>query len=407
MNTKDLQKLLILRALNKDETFAKIIAAISEPKNNELFFAMAGELIDRAEKHGYSGNLIAAYIADFVGRDENAAARAAMKNSGGVGEDLRRAFVRDMKILFPLVKKLPGEIFGETLLDDYRPTAINDRQAAVFLRQRVKNAESGEELADAFLTYYSRFGYADLADYDAFIWREGKLNGIEHFAAVSFEDLVGCDKQKNAVIRNTEAFVKGRAANNILLTGARGTGKSSAVKALVGKFSEEGLRLVQITKDELKKLPALMAHLRNFAGKYFIVFIDDLSFEESDADFKYLKSAIEGGANSCPPNVLIYATSNRRHLVRENWQQREGSDIHKNDTADETVSLSDRFGLIIHYFAPTQQEYLAIINHKLKKRGINLSAEELRLKAVQWEMTHSGRNGRIAQEFVTDYLIDT
>lgn len=149
-----------------------------------------------------------------------------------------------------------------------------------------------------------------------------------------------------------------------------------------------------------------MDALRYFASKRFIIFLDDLSFEESDAEYKYLKSAIEGGVESRPENVLIYATSNRRHLIRESWRDRSESqdDVYRDDSMNETISLSDRFGLIIQYYAPDQKEYLAIIDHMLRKEGIKLTPEELRIAGVRWEMTHSGRSGRTAQQFVAHYL---
>ena len=149
-----------------------------------------------------------------------------------------------------------------------------------------------------------------------------------------------------------------------------------------------------------------METLRQFMSKRFIIFIDDLSFEESEAEFKHLKSAIEGGVESRPENVLIYATSNRRHLIRETWRDRQDDqeEIYRDDSNNEIISLSDRFGLIIHYYAPTQAEYLEIIRSMLKRRGVKLNAETLRLEGLRWEMSHSGRNGRTAQQFVNHYL---
>ena len=211
---------------------------------------------------------------------------------------------------------------------------------------------------------------------------------------------------KEQLIDNTEAFVQRKPANNVLLVGARGTGKSSAVKALANVYYSRGLRILQLTKPQLSHLPDIMDALRYFASKRFIIFLDDLSFEESDAEYKYLKSAIEGGVESRPENVLIYATSNRRHLIRESWRDRSESqdDVYRDDSMNETISLSDRFGLIIQYYTPDQKEYLAIIDHRLRKAGIHLTPEELRIAGVRWEMTHSGRSGRTAQQFVAHYL---
>ena len=192
----------------------------------------------------------------------------------------------------------------------------------------------------------------------------------------------------------------------MLLVGARGTGKSSSVKALANEYFSKGLRLLQITKPQLKNLPEIMETLRSYASKRFIIFLDDLSFEETDPEYKYLKSAIEGGVEARPDNVLIYATSNRRHLIRETWRDRvDGQDeLYRDDSVNETISLSDRFGLIIYYYAPNQAEYLEIIRHMLKKQNIELEDDQLRVEGLRWEMTHSGRSGRTAQQFVINYL---
>ena len=178
------------------------------------------------------------------------------------------------------------------------------------------------------------------------------------------------------------------------------------MKALVNEYYSRGLRLLQITKTQLKYLPEIMDALRKFASKRFIIFLDDISFEESESEYKYLKSAIEGGVASRPENVLIYATSNRRHLIRETWRDRaeQQDELYRDDSVNETISLSDRFGLIIHYYSPTQEEYLEIIKYMLGKQGIELDGEALRIEGLRWEMTHSGRNGRTAQQFVNYYL---
>lgn len=205
-----------------------------------------------------------------------------------------------------------------------------------------------------------------MADYRAFRWDsdEDSLVGIKHFETMKLQDLIGYEYQKQELLANTKAFVEDKPANNVLLVGARGTGKSSGVKAVVNSFFDKGLRLVQLTKEQLIDLPVIMEHLRDFSSKKFIIFLDDLSFEEFEVEYKYLKSAIEGGASAKPENVLIYATSNRRHLIKESYKDRGANDddMHRSDTLNETISLSDRFGLIIYYMAPNQQEYLDIVD---------------------------------------------
>ena len=223
---------------------------------------------------------------------------------------------------------------------------------------------------------------------------------------MDFADIIGYKRQKDQLIANTEAFINKRPANNVLLVGSRGTGKSSGVKALAKAYYTQGLRLVQMTKSQLTDLPVIMSLLRKYASKRFIIFFDDLSFEESDSEYKYLKSAIEGGVESRPENVLIYATSNRRHLIRETWRDRQdGQDeLFRNDSINETISLADRFGLVITYLEPTQDEYLDIIDHYLRMEGYILERDELRVLGHRWNLEHSGRSGRSARQFVTHYL---
>ena len=263
------------------------------------------------------------------------------------------------------------------------------------------------QMAEALLHHYKAYGRGDMARYMAFyLLPSGELKGIETFRHREWDDLIGYAVQKEKLLRNTVNFIEGRQANNVLLTGARGTGKSTAVKALVYKFHKEGLRLVQVERGQMKKLPPLMEHLSAIKSKKFILFFDDLSFDEDEKEYKYLKSVIDGGIIPQPDNVVIYATSNRRHLLKETWRDRRDDldEVYRDDSQNESISLSDRFGLIIHYAAPTQDEYLQIIDHELRKAGVALEAHELRILGLRWEMEHSGRNGRIARQFVRWYL---
>ncbi len=366
-------------------------------------FDTAAKLVERAENLGLSGNLYRSYLIYLLAHEPNLISTTLELNGGKIGESLREVFIHDAEILLPIFTNEFGNNYP--VLNDYKPTVTNTDEAFNELIRRLEIFSSADELADVFIEHYRRYGCGDIATYRAFRW-DKKIIGIKHFETILLDDLVGYVRQKELLIGNTTAFVDGKPANNVLLVGARGTGKSSSVKALVNEFYPQGLRLVQITKPQLKTLPELMETLRQFMSKRFIIFLDDISFEESETEYKYLKSAIEGGVESRPENVLIYATSNRRHLIRETWRDRhdEQEELYRDDSANETISLSDRFGLIIHYYAPTQAEYLEIIRNMLKRRGIELDAETLRLEGLRWEMSHSGRNGRTAQQFVNHYL---
>ena len=368
---------------------------------NPLKDMTTAEIIARAENLGLSGNIYRAYLIYFLAHEPNLISTTIERSGGQIGASLREIFIHDVEILLPTLR---GKFLSDLeILNDYKPTVTNK----IFdnLMNRLEKFKSAQEIADVFIDYYKKFGYGDIATYRAFRW-DKNLIGVRHFETINFSDLIGYSHQKELLIGNTTAFIEKKPANNVLLVGARGTGKSSSVKALVNEFYAQGLRLVQITKPQLKNLPEIMEALRQFASKRFIIFMDDLSFDESESEYKYLKSAIEGGVESRPENVLIYATSNRRHLIRETWRDRDENheEIYRDDSTNETISLSDRFGLIIHYYSPTQNEYLEIIRSILNKNGIELDEETLRLEGLRWEMSHSGRNGRTAQQFVNYFL---
>ena len=389
----NLQSLIICRHLLNEEVFGGIADR----------FEISARLIERAERLGLSGNLYCSYLIYLLAHEPNLVSTSIEMHGGQIGESLREVFKHDIEILLPIFR---GELMGDLrILDLYKPTVENQSESFKELIRHLERVNDAAEITYAFIDHYKRYGYGDIATYRAFRW-DKNLIGVRHFEKFLLSDLVGYAHQKELLTGNTTAFVDGKPANNVLLVGARGTGKSSSVKALVNEYYSKGLRLVQITKPQLKNLPEIMEALRKFMSKRFIIFLDDLSFDESETEYKYLKSAIEGGVESRPENVLIYATSNRRHLIRETWRDRseEHEEVYRDDSTNETISLSDRFGLIIHYYAPTQAEYLEIIRSMLKRQGIELDEETLRLEGLRWEMSHSGRNGRTAQQFVNYYL---
>lgn len=389
----NLQSLIVCRHLLDEEIFGGTADR----------FEISARLIEKAENLGLSGNLYRSYLIYLLAHEPNLVATSIEMHGGTIGESLREVFKHDIEILLPILR---GELFGDLkILNIYKPTVENKNEAYNELIRRLERVNDASEITYTFIEHYKRYGYGDIATYRAFRW-DGKLIGVRHFEKIQLNDLIGYAHQKELLTGNTSAFVSGKPANNVLLVGARGTGKSSSVKALVNEYYSKGLRLLQITKPQLKFLPEIMDALRKFLSKRFIIFLDDLSFDESETEYKYLKSAIEGGVESRPENVLIYATSNRRHLIRETWRDRseEQEELYREDSANETISLSDRFGLIVHYYAPTQAEYLEIIRNMLKRQGVELDEELLRLEGLRWEMSHSGRNGRTAQQFVNYYL---
>lgn len=403
-----LQELLICRSILKNPIVQKLSASLDDPDNVSLSSEFASSLIEKAELEGWSGNLIRALFLHLLSQEGSLAAQMTESSHGHIGKSLWQAFIKDMTVLLPVFNQTAASIVPISLLDNYSPTKPHSLEATKYLESQLEGRTTPEDITDSFLDFYSRYGYGEIASHQAFSWddKQKKLVGIRHFEAMTFDNIIGYKRQKDQLIGNTEAFINGRPANNVLLVGSRGTGKSSGVKALARTYYTEGLRLVQMTKSQLEDLPVIMATLRKYASKKFIIFFDDLSFEESDSQYKYLKSAIEGGVESRPDNVLIYATSNRRHLIRETWRDRaDGQDeLFRNDSINETISLSDRFGLTITYLEPTQDEYIDIIDHYLKLEGVEIERDQLRVLGHQWNLEHSGRSCRSARQFVTHYL---
>lgn len=408
MKILDLQKLTTCRDILSNNIIILWKESLNQPQNDSISYEFIAALIQNAEKSGFQGNLLRTHLIHLLGQGDNLVAKTSERNNGKIGNSLYQAFCEDMEIIFTWLSTKPSSILPTKLLDDYQPSMPSAPSPCMLLEKNIANISSGKELADLLLKHYQQYGRGDIASHKAFRWDSSshKLIGISHFEAIYLKDLIGYERQKEMLIGNTEAFIAGKPANNVLLVGARGTGKSSSVKALANAYYEQGLRILQATKAQLTDLPKIMDTLRQISSKKFIIFLDDLSFEEYEVEYKYLKSAIEGGVEGRPENVLIYATSNRRHLIKETWKDRhdEQDELYRNDSVNETMSLSDRFGIILNYIAPNQTEYLAIIDTRLKREGIELDAEELRIQALRWEITHSGRSGRIAQQFVDHYL---
>ena len=231
-----------------------------------------------------------------------------------------------------------------------------------------------------------------------------RIRPITNMEPIRLDDLIGYEIQKKALLENTEAFVEGRGANNVLLYGDSGTGKSTSIKAIVNRYYDQGLRMIEIYKHQFSDLSRVISEIKN-RNYRFIIYMDDLSFEEQEIEYKYLKAIIEGGVETKPDNVLIYATSNRRHLIKETWRDRTDSeiqgDIHRSETIEEKLSLVNRFGLSIGYMKPTRPEFdRMVIELARRYPAITLSDEEILAKAHVWEMRNGGISGRTAQQFV-------
>ena len=275
------------------------------------------------------------------------------------------------------------------------------------LSEILNAAEDVDTFFEAVTSFYKDYGVGMFGLNKAFRIRSdrGQLEflPIKNLDKVVLDDLTGYEIQKRKLIENTEAFVEGKRANNVLLFGDAGTGKSTSIKAILNQYYSRGLRMIEVYKHEFKDLSRIISEIKN-RNYRFIIYMDDLSFEEFEIEYKYLKAVIEGGLETKPENVLIYATSNRRHLIRETWSDRSDmsqDELHRSDTMQEKLSLVARFGVTIGYYKPSQQEYFNIVTSLAKKYPeITMSDDELRLEANKWELNHGGISGRTAQQFI-------
>ncbi|MHC5735832.1 ATP-binding protein [Nostoc sp.] len=273
---------------------------------------------------------------------------------------------------------------------------------ATYLQELDNWGDAVEELA----AYYRQCGSGLFAEYRALRWQAGQFIGIRYSDPIKLSALVGYESQKDALLKNTEFLLSGEMALHVLLYGSRGSGKSSLVKSLLNEYSNRSLRLLEVAKSDLKDLPEIVEHLRGVSQK-FIIFVDDLSFEEDDDAFKALKVVLEGNLTARPQNIVVYATSNRRHLIREFFVDRptpkDNEEIHAWDTMQEKLSFSDRFGLTLTFEPANQKTYLKIVQHLAAQAEINITQEDLEFQALQWATRHNGRSGRTARQFI-DFL---
>ena len=377
-------------------------------------------LLTVATDFGFDKNLWHNYLAYFLIINENPFSITCEKigaNDGSVNHFARNDFSA-IKNLFEydfseIEKSLGIDCF--TQISNYRAIEKkelmynkNVSEKVQALSSRMEQARDVEGFFTAVTEFYRDYGVGMFGLNKAFRIQDrtdSKLVflPINNMDKVMLSDLVGYEIQKKKLVDNTRAFVEGKKANNVLLFGDSGTGKSTSIKAIVNEFYDQGLRMIEIYKHQFKDLSNVIAAVKNRNYK-FIIYMDDLSFEEFEIEYKFLKAVIEGGVETKPDNILIYATSNRRHLIRETWsdrndvQQDEG--MHRSDTMQEKLSLVNRFGVTINYSKPSQKEYFDIVIHLAAKSGIKMSEDELKAEANKWELSHGGISGRTAQQFI-------
>jgi len=403
---QNLSNLIIYRNILKDSLVNKLQHLLYSGDAN-LRHELASDFIIKAEQLGLEGNIVKSYLLQLISQDENIFSSIAEETNGKVGESLFNTALEDIKLLKNFINSDAPNILDLAVLDNYHPSIPQSNDRLSFMQEYfINSCFTPEQITNKLVSLYARYGYGEMANYAAFRWDDNTgLIGVQDYDTVQLDDIIGYDRQKDVLIKNTEAFISGKPANNVLLAGARGTGKSSSVKALVNHFFSSGLRLVEVSKNQITQLYEIMNLLRNRRQK-FIIFLDDLSFEEFEIEYKYLKSVIDGGVESKPLNVIIFATSNRRHIVKELWNDRNenSSEVHRNDTLNEKISLSDRFGITITFPQPSQDEYIKIVEEIAKKHKLKVTPSTLHSEALKWEMTHSGRSGRLAKQFVSHIM---
>ena len=369
----------------------------------------SASLINDAVARGWQGNLWHCNLAFSLIREPNVFSLACERRPAA-RDSLWQVALRDMDVY--------GQLFrirlDDPVLADFRhESAMTSTPSALqvtALARDLAAAGDPESMLERLAAHYEQNGVGVLGLGQIFrLGPDEELIPVENRRAVHLEDLVGYETQKDLLLENTLAFLRGRHANNVLLYGDAGTGKSTSIQAIAGEYADRGLRLVELYKHQFGLIPSLLDRLkgRNYR---FILFLDDLSFEEHEVEYKHLKAVMEGGAEAAPENVLIYATSNRRHLIRETWNDRSDmqhdGDIHRSDTMEEKLSLAGRFGLQIYYPNPSFEEYHTIVR-QLAERSPALSAysdAQLRSLASSWQVRRGSRSGRTAQQFINDLL---
>lgn len=429
---KQIPGLVLYRDLGEDSILYKL-ADIFRDKDYRLasdeelvsrIYQQIKRLLDVATSYGFNRNLWQDYLAFLLITNENSFTLTCEKvgaGDGTVNKFAKNDYAIFMRLFHFDFSKIEMELGIDcfSTITDYHSLPKKEQmynqnvsEKVRYISDHVSAAKSVDEVFDIMTNFYKQYGVGMFGLNKAFRIRHEDGRDMEFIAInntdkVMLSDLVGYELQKQKLIDNTEAFVQGRKANNALLFGDSGTGKSTSIKAIINEYYDQGLRMIEIYKHQFKDLSAVISHVKNRNYK-FIIYMDDLSFEEFEIEYKYLKAVIEGGLETKPDNVLIYATSNRRHLIKETWNDRDDvvqdNGMHHSDTMQEKLSLVNRFGVTISYSKPSKKEYNTIVTELAKRYPeIHMTEEELVAEANKWELSHGGVSGRTAQQFI-NYL---
>ena len=412
-------QLILYRNMAYEDLLMEMNGALDSDGKKEDVWSLANRLIELAAKYGLEGNLWHCFLALCIANHENAYS-ISCEIRGKAGGSLDSLALEDFRIFKELfdydIRRLGGRVWE--ILADYRPAQADSRVFNRRIRDRIVNlavqleqARTAEEFQAQAAEFYREFGVGKFGLNKAFRILEREEHGpvvidpiinVEH---VYLKDLVGYELQKKKLVENTEAFLEGKEANNVRLFGDAGTGKSSSVKAVLNEYYGRGLRMIEVYKHQFKALSDVLEQIKDRNYK-FIIYMDDLSFEDYELEYKYLKAILEGGLGKRPRNVLVYATSNRRHLIREKFSDKRELDdeLHNNDTVQEKLSLAARFGVTIYYGSPDKREFQKIVKVLAERHDVHMPEEELYAEANKWELSHGGLSGRTAAQFITHIL---
>ena len=410
MSKVKLDTLILYDNIRQDEIVNTAVKIFNEFDYHEYisymeadYYSIQRKLLEVTDGLDIDGTYWQNYICRLIAESENRFSLTSEK--GKPNDNIRSIAVREMeelKKLYSLEWQRVGAIFhddGVSVCTMRRKGGSGSQSDCRDLVRQALEADSNQKTVGLLEAYYGEHGSGIFERYQAFVW-DDMLVGVRNYDRITFEQLIGYERQKEALIENTEFFLKGYPANNVLLHGDRGTGKSSCVKALLNKFKGSKLKLISLNKNHVDQLYRIIESIAG-RGCKFIIFIDDLSFEDTEIGYKHFKSVIEGGIEAQPGNVLIYVTSNRRNIVREVWKDR-GADgeVHLNDGMQERLSLADRFGLSISFTAPDKESYLNIVKGLAAQERLDLDEDTLIEEALRWDVRQKGRSGRSARQFV-------
>lgn len=396
-----LNDLIIYKNLSNDSDILKCLSYFDQSINENEFVSL---MLSLAEKYDLHDHLLKGLLTYLLVHHENVWTMA-LERKKEIHPSLKKVVIHDLQNLYYYFHY---DLSLNDLYDDifchfpHTKPIINKEIFEILanLQQNLSQSTSVEQFYEILYNHYYQYGVGHYGLNKAFRFQNKKIIPIEHIGNNTLEQLIGYHNQKERLKANTEAFLLGKKANNVLLYGDSGTGKSSSIKALLNEYYKDGLRMIEVYKHQFIDLPQIINELQNRNYK-FIIFMDDLSFEDFEVEYKYLKAVIEGGLEKKPDNILIYATSNRRHLIKETWNDRNhDQEINNNDAKQEKLSLVSRFGVQIMYIHPDKQNYLNIVDGLAKTYHIDMAEEELHTLALQWEIRNGGFSGRTAKQFI-------